>query len=43
VHRIITDLGVFDVTEQGFALVERAPEVSLDVVRERTGAEVIAA
>ncbi|MFB4268087.1 CoA transferase subunit B [Nonomuraea sp. GTA35] len=43
VHRIITDLGVFDVTEQGFALVERAPEVTLDVVRERTGAEVIAA
>jgi 3-oxoacid CoA-transferase subunit B len=43
VHRIITDLGVFDVTEQGFALVERAPEVSLDMVRERTGAEVIAA
>ncbi|GAA2213594.1 CoA transferase subunit B [Nonomuraea monospora] len=42
VHRVITDLGVFDTTERGFALVESAPGVRLDEVRERTGAEVIA-
>ncbi|GAA2891759.1 CoA transferase subunit B [Nonomuraea rubra] len=40
VHRIITDLGVFDVTARGLAVAERAPGVSLDEVRERTGAEV---
>ncbi|UBU16172.1 CoA transferase subunit B [Nonomuraea gerenzanensis] len=42
VHRVITDLGVFDTTERGFALVELAPGVGLDEVRERTGAEVAA-
>ncbi|GAA3142969.1 MULTISPECIES: CoA transferase subunit B [Nonomuraea] len=42
VHRIVTDLGVLDVTEQGLALVERAPGVSVDDVRERTDAEVLA-
>lgn len=42
VHRIVTDLGVFDVTERGLALVERAPDVSLEQVRDRTDAEVIA-
>ncbi|PRX61869.1 3-oxoacid CoA-transferase subunit B [Nonomuraea fuscirosea] len=42
VHRIITDLGVLDVTEQGLTLVERAPGVTLDELRDRTDAEVIA-
>ncbi|MEU1391078.1 MULTISPECIES: CoA transferase subunit B [unclassified Nonomuraea] len=42
VHRIITDLGVLDVTGQGLALVESAPGVGLDELRNRTDAEVIA-
>ncbi|MFI6924228.1 CoA transferase subunit B [Nonomuraea spiralis] len=42
VHRIITDLGVFDVTGQGLALVERAPGVDLEELRNRTDAEVTA-
>lgn len=42
VHRIITDLGVFDVTGQGIALVERAPGVSVEELRDRTDAEVTA-
>ncbi|MER6507435.1 CoA transferase subunit B [Nonomuraea sp. NPDC048881] len=42
VHRIITDLGVLDVTEQGLALVESAPGVGLDELRNRTDAEVTA-
>lgn len=40
VHRVITDLGVLDITDQGLTLVERAPGVSLDDLRDRTGAEV---
>ncbi|NUS04152.1 MAG: succinyl-CoA--3-ketoacid-CoA transferase, partial [Nonomuraea sp.] len=42
VHRIITDLGVFDVTGQGIAPVELAPGVSVEELRDRTDAEVTA-
>ncbi|NRQ40311.1 CoA transferase subunit B [Nonomuraea sp. NN258] len=42
VHRIITDLGVLDVTGHGLALVETAPGVGLDELRARTDAEVTA-
>ncbi|MEV0614421.1 CoA transferase subunit B [Nonomuraea sp. NPDC050404] len=42
VHRIITDLGVFDVAEEGLRLVERAPGVGVEQVRDRTDAEVLA-
>lgn len=40
VHRIITDLGVLDITDEGFALRETAPGVSADEVRAATGAPV---
>ncbi|PZG15277.1 CoA transferase subunit B [Nonomuraea aridisoli] len=40
VHRIITDLGVLDVTGEGLKLVECAPGVSVDELRSRTDAEV---
>ncbi|MEU2160633.1 3-oxoacid CoA-transferase subunit B [Streptomyces chengbuensis] len=40
VHRVITDLGVLDITAAGFALVETAPGVTPDEVREKTGAEL---
>ncbi len=36
VHRIITDLCVFDVTPDGLVLRELSPGVSLDYLRERT-------
>ncbi|WP_433359306.1 CoA transferase subunit B [Streptosporangium sp. CA-115845] len=42
VHRIITDLGVLDVTSEGLRLVETAPGVSPDELRRRTDAEVTA-
>jgi 3-oxoacid CoA-transferase subunit B len=40
VHRVITDLGVLDITEQGVVLVELAPEVTLDQVRASTEADL---
>src|SRR5580765_4138838 len=41
VQRIITDLCVMDVTPEGLRLVELAPGVTLDEVREKTGPEVV--
>lgn len=41
VHRVITELGVLDITASGFALVETAPGVSLADVRTRTDAPVL--
>lgn len=40
VHRIITDLGVLDVTDRGLALVETAPGVTPADITARTGAPV---
>ncbi|MEU2544324.1 CoA transferase subunit B [Streptomyces roseolus] len=40
VDRIITDLGVLDVTDRGLALVETAPGVTVEDIRSRTGAFV---
>ena len=41
VDRIITDLGVFDVTERGITVVELAPEVSLEYAQSKTGVPLI--
>ncbi|WP_280880585.1 3-oxoacid CoA-transferase subunit B [Streptomyces pseudovenezuelae] len=41
VDRVITDLGVLDVTAQGLELVELAPGVELDLVRGATAAPVV--
>ncbi|QTI88117.1 CoA transferase subunit B [Streptomyces sp. AgN23] len=40
VQRVITDLGVIDITERGLVLAETAPDVSLDEIRDRTGANL---
>ena len=40
VSRVITDLGTFDVAGDGFDVVDLAPEVDLEQVREATGAPV---
>ncbi len=38
VHRLITDLAVFDFTEEGMQLIELAEGVTLDEVKEKTAA-----
>ena len=43
VHRIITDLGVLDVTPAGLVLVELAPEVTVEEVRTKTAAPLTVA
>jgi 3-oxoacid CoA-transferase subunit B len=40
VDRVITDLGVLDVTDDGLVLVETAPGVTAEEVRRRTAAEI---
>lgn len=41
VHRIITDLGVMDITAKGVKLVELAPEVTMEQIKAATGATLI--
>ncbi|MGW1715171.1 3-oxoacid CoA-transferase subunit B [Streptomyces sp. NPDC002156] len=41
VHRIITDLGVLDITPEGLVLVECAPGVTTEDIVDRTDAPVI--
>ena len=41
VDRIITDLGVFDVVEGGLKLVETAPDVTEEEIREKTEATLV--
>ncbi|MGW0140589.1 CoA transferase subunit B [Streptomyces calvus] len=41
VDRIVTDLGVLDVTDDGLVLVETAPGVTVEDVTTRTGAELM--
>ena len=41
VDRIITNLGVFDVVERGLKVVELAPEVTMEEVRNKTEATIV--
>ncbi|MCU0441025.1 MAG: 3-oxoacid CoA-transferase subunit B [Bacteroidia bacterium] len=36
VKKVVTELGVFDITPQGFKCIEYAPGVSLDYIKEKT-------
>jgi 3-oxoacid CoA-transferase subunit B len=41
VKKIVSDLGVFDVTPQGFKLLERAPGVSVDEIKAKTEGRLV--
>lgn len=41
VHRLITDLAVFDFTEQGMVLVEKAANITLEALQQQTEANYI--
>lgn len=41
VDRIITDLGVFDVTEKGLELVKKHNDISFEEIQERSSAKII--
>lgn len=41
IKKIVTDLGVFDVTDNGFLLKERAPGVSVEEIMEKTSGKLV--
>jgi 3-oxoacid CoA-transferase B subunit len=41
VRRIVSDLAVIDITKDGFKLIERAPGVSIEEIKEKTAAPLI--
>ena len=41
VKKIVTDLAVIEITPNGFKLLERAPNVSVDEIKEKTAADLI--
>lgn len=41
VKKIVSDLGVFDVTAEGFKLLERAPGISVDEIKSKTEGRLI--
>jgi 3-oxoacid CoA-transferase subunit B len=41
VKKIVTDLAVLDVTDDGFVLLERAPGVSVDEIRQKTSGKLV--
>ncbi len=43
VKKVVTELGVFDITEAGFVLLERAPGVTVEEIRANTQGRLVAA
>ncbi len=41
VKKVVTELGVFDIVPEGFKLIERAPAVSVDYIKEKTEGNLI--
>lgn len=43
ITKIVTDLGVFDVTDEGFKCIEYAPGVTIDEIKEKTAGRLVIA
>lgn len=43
VKKVVTELGVFDITQEGFKLLEYAPGVSIDYIKEKTMGRLVIA
>ncbi len=43
VRKVVTDLGVFDITDEGFVCVERAPGVTVDEIKAKTAGRLVIA
>jgi 3-oxoacid CoA-transferase subunit B len=41
VKKVVTELAVMDITEEGFVLLERAPGVTVEEIRERTAGRLV--
>jgi 3-oxoacid CoA-transferase subunit B len=41
VKKVVTELGVFDIDYRGFVLLERAPGVSVDYIKEKTAGRLV--
>jgi 3-oxoacid CoA-transferase subunit B len=41
VRKIVTDLAVLDVTDEGFKLLERAPGISIEEIRKKTAGRLV--
>ncbi len=41
VKKVVTELGVFDITAEGFVLLERAPGVSVEYIQEKTEGRLV--
>lgn len=41
VKKVVTELGVFDITPEGFKLLERAPGVTVDYIKEKTAGRLV--
>lgn len=43
VKKVVTDLGVFDITEEGFRCLEHAPGVTIDEIKAKTAGRLVIA
>jgi len=42
VKKVVTELGFFEITPEGFKLIERAPGVTVDYIKDKTEGRLVA-